>query len=66
VDLSRIEWRKASYSANGGGNCVEVGTAGRVVAVRDSKDPGGPRLVFAPKEWQAFVAAVKAGEFGLL
>jgi len=35
------------------------------VAVRDSKDPDGPRLVVAPDEWRAFVAGVKAGEFGL-
>jgi hypothetical protein len=65
VDLSRIEWRVASYSANGGGNCVEVGTAGRVVAVRDSKDPDGPKLAFQLEEWQAFIAGVKTGDFGL-
>jgi len=35
------------------------------VAVRDSKDPDGPRLLVAPDEWRAFVAGVKAGEFGL-
>jgi hypothetical protein len=63
---SSPSWRTANYSANGGGNCVEIGTVDSVVAVRDSKDPDGPRLVFAPEEWQAFVAAVKAGEFGLV
>jgi hypothetical protein len=63
VDLSCIEWRKASYSANGGGNCVEVGTAGRVVAVRDSKDPDGPTLAFTLAEWKAFVRCVQAGDF---
>jgi hypothetical protein len=65
VDLSRIEWRKASYSANGGGNCVEVGTVGRVVAVRDSKDPDGPKLAFTLAEWEAFLRRVQAGEFDL-
>jgi hypothetical protein len=25
MDLSRIEWRKATRSTNNGGNCVEVG-----------------------------------------
>jgi hypothetical protein len=25
MDLSQIAWRKASYSSNNGGNCVEVG-----------------------------------------
>jgi hypothetical protein len=35
------------------------------VAVRDSKDPDGPRLAFAPEEWTAFTAGVKAGDFEL-
>jgi hypothetical protein len=43
------------------GACVEVGTAGRAVAVRDSKDPDGPSLAFAPDTWQAFAEQVKAG-----
>ncbi|MBB2913254.1 hypothetical protein FHS43_004552 [Streptosporangium becharense] len=34
-----------------------------VVAVRDSKDPGGPKLLFTPADWQAFVGGVKNGEF---
>jgi Domain of unknown function (DUF397) len=38
-------------------------TASGVVAVRDSKDPGGPKLAFAPDEWLAFTAGIKAGEF---
>ena len=59
-------WRKASYSASNGGNCVEVARVpASAVAVRDSKDPDGPRLVFTPDEWQAFAAGVKAGEFDL-
>jgi hypothetical protein len=34
-------------------------------AVRDSKNPGGPKLAFAADEWRAFTAGVKAGEFDL-
>ncbi len=59
MDLSRIAWRKASYSSGNGGNCVEVGTAERV-AVRDSKDPHGSKLAFTPDAWRAFVRRVKA------
>jgi hypothetical protein len=59
-----IQWRKSTYSGNTG-NCVEVAIAGRVVAVRDSKDPSGSRLVFAPHEWQAFALQVKAGRYSL-
>jgi hypothetical protein len=66
MDLSRAEWRKASYSSTNGGACVEVaGNLPGVVAVRDSKDPEGPKLVFSPDEWRSFTAGMKAGEFGL-
>jgi hypothetical protein len=59
MDLSRITWRKASYSTGNGGACIEVGTGPGTVAVRDSKDEAGPALVFAPGRWQAFTRAVK-------
>jgi hypothetical protein len=36
-----------------------------VVAVRDSKDPDGPKLVFAPAQWDAFAAGVRDGQFDL-
>jgi hypothetical protein len=63
-------WRKSRRS-NGQSNCVEVAVAAgseegseRVIAVRDSKDPDGPRLVFTSAEWEAFTVGVRAGEFG--
>ena len=41
------DWRKSSYSGNGGGNCVGVGAAARAIAVRDTKQDGaGPVLRF--------------------
>lgn len=65
-DIEGATWRKSSYSGSNGGNCVEVaGHLPGVVAVRDSKDPGGPALAFTPGDWRAFTAAIKAGEFGL-
>ncbi|MFG2914813.1 DUF397 domain-containing protein [Kitasatospora sp. NPDC048298] len=54
-------WRKSTHSG-GGGQCVEVDDA-RPGRVRDSKDPDGPRLDFSPSAWQAFVTAVRTGEF---
>jgi len=66
VDLAGAAWRKSSYSGNNGGDCVEVaGNLHNAVAVRDSKDPGGPVLVFSPGQWRAFAARVKAGETDL-
>ncbi|WP_308283735.1 DUF397 domain-containing protein [Streptomyces buecherae] len=35
-----------------------------VVPVRDSKNPNGPALAFSSSAWAAFVAGVKAGDFG--
>ncbi len=60
MDLSRVTWRKASYSGNGGA-CIEVGTSPRTVAVRDSKDPEGPKLAFTPGRWQEFTRSIKTG-----
>ncbi|MGP4000711.1 DUF397 domain-containing protein [Streptomyces sp. 8N706] len=58
-------WTKSSYSA-GNGACVEVKSpAPRTVAVRDSKDPEGPSLSFAPETWTAFVAELSQGAFDL-
>lgn len=53
-------WRKSSYSGANGGDCVEVTRAHEaVVAVRDSKDPDGPRLAFTPAAWQTFLTHLK-------
>ncbi|WP_339155213.1 DUF397 domain-containing protein [Actinomadura luteofluorescens] len=49
MDLSSVTWRKASRSSNNGGNCVELARVGDTVAIRDSKDPDGPKLLIAPQ-----------------
>lgn len=58
--LARATWRKSTRSGNVG-NCVEVADLDASVGVRDSKNPTGPALLFAPTEWAAFVADVKSG-----
>jgi Domain of unknown function (DUF397) len=64
TDLSRALWRKSTYSG-GNGSCVEIANLGMAVAVRDSKDPGGPKLIFAADEWRSFTGSIKAGEHSL-
>jgi Domain of unknown function (DUF397) len=65
LDLSRAAWRKSSWSG-ANNNCVEVaGNLSRVVAVRDSKDPDGPALVFNRATWGSFTSLVKAGKLDL-
>ncbi|PRY46251.1 DUF397 domain-containing protein [Umezawaea tangerina] len=44
--MSELVWRRSSYSGGGGNECVELAFPPAVVAVRDSKNPDGPRLVF--------------------
>ena len=56
---SRAAWRKSSHSG-ANGDCIEVARpATGLIAVRDSKDPGGPRLAFTPGQWMAFTTAVR-------
>lgn len=62
VVVSEKQWRKSSHSV-ASNDCVEVVGAAEGVAVRDSKRPDGPVLVFRRPEWRAFLSAAKAGEF---
>jgi Domain of unknown function (DUF397) len=61
VDLATATWHKSSHSSHNG--CVEVANGGDLIAVRDSKDPSGPMLLFTPLEWRAFLKGVRDGEF---
>jgi hypothetical protein len=66
MDLSHTEWRKATKTSSNGGNCVEVARNLRgIVAVRDSKNPDGPKIVLTPASWQTFTASVRAGQHDL-
>ncbi len=59
-----IDWRVSSWCA-GNGDCVAVGLLpGGHVLLKDTKDPDGPQLRFDASEWRAFVAGIRAGEFG--
>ena len=62
-DIPGVRWRKSGRS--GAGNCVELAelAAGGPVAVRNSRDPHGPALLYTPAEIAAFLAGAKAGEF---
>ena len=60
--LEAVRWRRSSRC--GSNACVEVGEMDAEILVRDSKDPEAAPLRFTRDEWAAFVAGVKAGEFG--
>jgi hypothetical protein len=62
--LNGADWFKSSHSNDQGGNCVEAARlATGAMAVRDSKDPQGPALVFPADAWTAFATAARSGEF---
>lgn len=57
-----VTWKKAQASLSG--ECVEAaGLPAGGVALRNSRHPDGPALVFTDAEWRAFLAGAKADEF---
>jgi Domain of unknown function (DUF397) len=64
ADLSRAVWQKSTFSNGSGGACVEVArNLSGIIAIRDSKDPQGAHLVLSPRQWDAFLGGVRAGEY---
>lgn len=59
-DLSGANWKKSSRSS-ANGQCVEVADLVDAVALRDSKDPTGPVLVFERATWTSFLTGAKDG-----
>jgi Domain of unknown function (DUF397) len=61
--LDGADWR-ASQHGPVGAACVEMAVlAGGEIAVRNSRDPAGPALIYTYEEIEAFIGGVKDGEF---
>jgi hypothetical protein len=66
VELRDVQWCKSGRSG-AQGNCVEVARLpGGDVAMRNSRHPDGPALVFTYREFEAFVLSAKDGDFNNL
>ncbi|MGC1213818.1 MAG: DUF397 domain-containing protein [Micromonospora sp.] len=61
--LAEAPWRTSTRSQTS--NCVEVAPLEAAVALRDSKDRGGPVLLFSRAEWRGFIAGTRNGQFDL-
>ncbi|MTD58062.1 DUF397 domain-containing protein [Amycolatopsis pithecellobii] len=63
TELTGANWRKSKHSG-AMGNCVEVAKlASGDIAIRNSRFPDGPALLYTRAEVDAFLAGVKDGEF---
>jgi len=62
-DLNQVTWQKSGRS-NPSGNCVELaGLPDGGVAVRNSRDPEGPALIYTYDELVAFIEGARDGDF---
>jgi hypothetical protein len=63
VKLTGIRWQKSRRS-NSQGACVELGgLSGGEIAVRNSRHPDGPALLYTRAEIRALIEGVKKGDF---
>lgn len=63
ADKLAVTWRK-SKASNPSGSCVEIARLPQGgVAVRNSRYPSGPALIYTQAEITAFLAGAKASEF---
>jgi hypothetical protein len=64
ADLPTLDWRKSARS-NSGGSCVELAElpGGLQVAMRNSRYPEGPVLIYTQDEIVAFIEAARDGDF---
>ncbi|MGI5326587.1 DUF397 domain-containing protein [Actinomadura nitritigenes] len=64
VEVAGLVWRKSARSGENGGDCVELadaaGAVAEAVAVRDSKDPGGPVLLVTRMALRSAVNSARA------
>jgi uncharacterized protein DUF397 len=61
--LAGVTWQKSARS-NPSGNCVECASLpDGSVAMRNSRDPEGPALIYTPAEIEAFLGGVRDGDF---
>ncbi|MGI5251255.1 DUF397 domain-containing protein [Actinacidiphila glaucinigra] len=62
-DLPGVVWQKSRHS-NANGQCVELAALpDGEVAVRNSRFPDGPALIYTKAEIESLIVGMKNGEF---
>jgi hypothetical protein len=62
--LRGVRWQKSRFSGNGNNNCVEMARLpDGEVAMRNSRDPDGPALVYTRAEVEALILGAQHGDF---
>lgn len=59
MDLGNATWRKARRSAEHGVDCMEIAPVVGAVAVRDSMDPDGSKIMVNQNDFKRFAKAIK-------
>jgi len=67
AELPSLTWRKSGRS-NPSGNCVELAELpdGAGIAMRNSRYPDGPVLIYTYAEIDAFIQGARDGDFDQL
>ncbi|GAA1859273.1 DUF397 domain-containing protein [Actinomadura bangladeshensis] len=60
MDLNAVVWKKASRSNESGDACIELASDVDAVAIRDSKDPDGPKLIIGHSDFRHLADALKS------
>jgi hypothetical protein len=63
VSTTEDGWTASTFSGDADADRIQIKAAGGAYAIRDSKSPDGPLLVFTTAAWKSFTAGVHAGEF---
>jgi hypothetical protein len=62
--LDNAPWRKSSRSDSSNGGCINVAILGSLGAIRDSKNPNGPKIIIPKTALRDFIRQIKQGKFG--
>jgi hypothetical protein len=64
VEPRDARWHKSTFSSGNGASCIEVAVGVGGAALRDTKDRSRAAHRYPIGEWRAFLAGVRAGQFG--